>query len=799
MRWQIHGHVVDKQVGSVTDNVVQFQNVRKQFGEYVAVEQADFSIARGEFFSLLGPSGCGKTTLLKMIAGFEQPTSGAILLEGADVSTVPPYKRNVNTVFQQYALFPHMSVLDNVAFGLRSKGMGAADARRQAAEMLDIVRLGEFGNRRPYQLSGGQQQRVALARALVNKPSALLLDEPLAALDLKLREAMQLELKRIQRELAITFVFVTHDQGEALTMSDRIAVMSKGRVEQIGTPEEIYDRPASIFVAGFIGSANLLPGKVNASGAGVDLDMGATIDVASTNGQEPGAAVTVMLRPERLEPYFGELAPTKSVVGTIKEVIYQGSEVGLIIDLDDRTEIVATIEPDDMTSQVATGNLITLSWVPEAPFVMPGRSAIVGATGTDVDEVQATMDGIEVGKKADGSDDGPKINRRALLIGVGVVGAGALGAVVLSSVGGSDDSSGSTESETDASAGGGIGQGSSAVRIINWTEYIDITGDGEIGTVDRFSEESGVGVNYSETWNDNEEAYGKEFAAYLDSGNKVPWDIACPTYWMAARLKSKGWIAPLPFNLIPNYQNLDPVYLNLGWDPGAKYHLPWQAGFTGFAYNIDITGRELKSFSELLTPEFAGKIGFFSEMRDTMGLVMLAQGNDPANATEDTMDQALDTIEELTNSGHVRRFTGNDYLEDIQSGNFAACVAWSGDIAQAENPAVRFVFPEEGAMSWFDTMVIPIDADNGVAAAKWMNYAYDPVNAAKITAFVQFVSPVVGVRDELVKLGGDAAALADSPLLFPDDVTKANSFVFAELEPEVDRAVTERFITITGG
>lgn len=793
------GNIVDEQVGPVTDNVIQFQSVRKQFGDYVAVEHADFSIGRGEFFSLLGPSGCGKTTLLKMIAGFEQPTSGAILLEGTDVSTVPPYKRSVNTVFQQYALFPHMSVLDNVAFGLRSKGMAAVEARHEAAEMLDIVRLGEFGKRRPYQLSGGQQQRVALARALVNKPSALLLDEPLAALDLKLREAMQLELKRIQRELAITFVFVTHDQGEALTMSDRIAVMSKGSVEQIGTPEEIYDRPVSIFVAGFIGSANLLPGKVSASGASVDLDMGASIDVADVNGQAPGAEVTVMLRPERLEPYFGELAPSKSVVGIIKEVIYQGSEVGLIIDLDAKTEIVATIEPDDMTPLVATGNLITLSWVPEAPFVMPGRSAIVGATGTDVDEVQATMDGKEVGKKSSGADDGPRINRRALLIGGGVVGVGALGAVALSSLGGSDNSSGSTGTATDETAGGGVGQGSSAVRIINWTEYIDTTGDGEIGTVDRFSDESGVAVTYSETWNDNEEAYGKEFAAYLDGGNKVPWDIAVPTYWMAARLKSKGWISPLPFNLIPNYQNLDPSYLDLGWDRGAKYHLPWQAGFTGFAYNIDITGRELKSFSELLTPEFAGKIGFFTEMRDTLGLVMLAQGNDPTAATEDTMNQALDSIEELTNSGHVRRFTGNDYLEDIQSGNFAACIAWSGDIAQAENPAVRFVFPEEGAISWFDTMVIPIGADNGIAAAQWMNYAYDPVNAAKITAWVQYVSPVMGVRDELVKLGGDAAALADSPLLFPDDVTKANSFVFAELAPEVDRTVTERFITISGG
>jgi len=221
---------VDTNDPAARDDVIVLDGVRKEFGDFVAVERADFAIARGEFFSLLGPSGCGKTTLLKIIAGFERPTAGRVLLEGADVSSVPPHRRNVNTVFQQYALFPHLSVVDNIAFGLRAKKVPAAEARRRAIEMLDVVRLGEFAGRRPAQLSGGQQQRVALARALVNMPSALLLDEPLAALDLKLREAMQLELKRIQREVGITFIFVTHDQGEALTMSDRIAVMSDGWV-----------------------------------------------------------------------------------------------------------------------------------------------------------------------------------------------------------------------------------------------------------------------------------------------------------------------------------------------------------------------------------------------------------------------------------------------------------------------------------------------------------------------------------------------------------------------------------------
>jgi ABC-type Fe3+/spermidine/putrescine transport system ATPase subunit/spermidine/putrescine-binding protein len=710
----------------------------------------------------------------------------------------------VNTVFQQYALFPHMSILDNVAFGLRSKRVPAAEARRRALEMLDIVKLAEFAGRRSTQLSGGQQQRVALARALVNLPAALLLDEPLAALDLKLREAMQIELKRIQREVGITFIFVTHDQGEALTMSDRIAVMSKGRVEQIGTPTEIYDHPASIFVAGFIGSANLLPGSLGRGPNGESiavLDSGARLALPSAGEARDGDPITVMLRPERLQVGTGEAGDGLSVPAVVRDVIFQGSSLRVIAEAAGPTELLVTLEADGNTPNVAVGDEITLRWAPEAAYALRGRSEIVGATTTDVDEVQATMDGTAIGLAPATEPElrGGRFNRRALLIGSGVVAAAAVGAVVLSSAGGDDDGDATAAADEAGTAGGGLGQGATELNIINWTEYIDATGDGEVGTVDRFSEESGVSVNYSETFNDNNEVYGKEFSAYLEAGNPTPWDIAMPTYWMAARLKGNGWLAPLPFNLIPNYTNLEPSYLNVAWDLGAKYHLPWQAGITGFAYNASVTGRELKSISELFDPEFAGQIGFFTEMRDTLGLVMLSQGNDPATATEETMDQALDAIEEAAASGQVRRFTGNDYLQDIDNGNFAACIAWSGDIMQSTNPDVHFVFPEEGAMSWFDTMVIPIGAANGVAAAQWMNFVYDPVNAARITASVQYVSPVAGVREELVKMGGDAAVLAESPLLFPDDETKAQLHVFADLPPELDQEITDRFVTITGG
>ncbi len=368
--------------------------MRKEFGGFVAVQSADFSIARGEFFAMLGPSGCGKTTTLKMIAGFELPTSGRVLLEGVDVSRVPPYRRNVNTVFQQYALFPHMTVADNVAFGPRSKRVSRSECDRRVSEMLEVVRLTEFAKRKPSQLSGGQQQRVALARALVNLPSALLLDEPLAALDLKLREAMQLELKRIQREVGITFVFVTHDQGEALTMSDRIAVMSEGVVEQIGTPEEIYNRPASLFVAGFIGSANLLPGTATGQDGNdvvVELECGPT--VRASPGRQPanGDPVSVMIRPERLQIAVAPGSDGRSIEGVIRELIFQGASARLQLELGDGTEIVTYVDPDDDLPFLRPGASVHANWNPGAAFVLAGWPRQPGASDSDVDQIEATL------------------------------------------------------------------------------------------------------------------------------------------------------------------------------------------------------------------------------------------------------------------------------------------------------------------------------------------------------------------------------------------------------------------------
>ena len=355
--------------------VIEIDHVTKRFDDYVAVADADFSIASGEFFSMLGPSGCGKTTTLRMIAGFETPTEGAIRLEGADVSTVSPHKRNVNTVFQHYALFPHMTVWDNVAYGPRSKKVDKSALKRRVDEMLDIVRLADFAKRRPAQLSGGQQQRVALARALVNYPSALLLDEPLGALDLKLRHAMQFELKRIQREVGITFVYVTHDQEEALTMSDRIAVMNAGRVEQIGSPTEIYDRPSTVFVANFIGQANLWPSRqIGMNGGLAQLSVLGTTLAARPGDTaiEQGGQATLMVRPERvrvsLDAPGGDFA---SVLATVTDLVFQGPVVRLSMDAPDGSVIVAHVGPEQNLLALRPGDRVHVGWSPEASLVLP--------------------------------------------------------------------------------------------------------------------------------------------------------------------------------------------------------------------------------------------------------------------------------------------------------------------------------------------------------------------------------------------------------------------------------------------
>jgi spermidine/putrescine transport system ATP-binding protein len=365
---------------------VEIVDVTKRFGDVVAVDHMNLRIAHGEFYSLLGPSGCGKTTTLRMIAGFEQPSEGEIFLAGQPIAGVPPYRRNVNTVFQHYALFPHMNVAQNVGYGLRQRKVGKAEEARRVGEALEQVRLAGYGQRRVWEMSGGQQQRVALARALVNRPTVLLLDEPLGALDLKLRKAMQLELKALQREVGITFVYVTHDQEEALTMSDTIVVMRDGRIQQAGGPVELYERPANRFVADFIGTSNFLKGTIaDVSSDGrltVRTDLGLVLHGRLTDPDAApgvGDAVIVAVRPERLDVSVARDEPTPGdartrVGGRIHQGTYLGDQTEFRVQTDVAGELVVRRQNEAARGGVhlglAPGDPVTVSWSEDANLVL---------------------------------------------------------------------------------------------------------------------------------------------------------------------------------------------------------------------------------------------------------------------------------------------------------------------------------------------------------------------------------------------------------------------------------------------
>ncbi len=372
---------------------VRLDHVTKRFAEVVAVDDLSLEIHRGEFFSMLGPSGCGKTTTLRMIGGFEDTSAGSVHLGEADVTDLPPFRRNVNTVFQSYALFPHLTVYENVAFGLRRRRVPDGEIRHQVAALLKLVELPGYDSRKPSQLSGGQQQRVALARALINHPQVLLLDEPLGALDLKLRKQMQIELKRIQTEVGITFIYVTHDQEEAMTMSDRIAVMRSGHIEQLGAPEELYERPSGEFVAGFLGVSNLLEGDV----AGTDGDL-TTVRLAdgtllrAPSGQVNGSVrLRVGIRPEKLRvvAVHDELASTMDGLNTLEVTIVDASYIGVstqyLVETADgqRLSVYAqNLETSGAAEALADGQRVRLTWKPQHTFVI-GAAEVNAQGATD--------------------------------------------------------------------------------------------------------------------------------------------------------------------------------------------------------------------------------------------------------------------------------------------------------------------------------------------------------------------------------------------------------------------------------
>jgi spermidine/putrescine ABC transporter ATP-binding subunit len=358
-------------LASLTEHDVELREVSKHFGTVVAVDRVSLQIRRGEFFSLLGPSGCGKTTTLRMIGGLEFPTGGDVLLRGAVVTDLPAYRRSTNMVFQHLALFPHLTVFENIAFGLRLRGEAPAAISRKVDAALQLVDLPGYGAREINQLSGGQKQRVAIARALVNEPAVLLLDEPLGSLDLKLRLQMQTELKALQHRVGTTFIYVTHDQGEALTMSDRIAVMSAGRVEQIGTSVEIYARPQTRFVAGFIGEANFLEGRVAEAGPGrVLIEVGGLRVLAAGDGTPAvGSPVTISVRPEHVKLGAAAGAAANRWEGRIQEVTFMGSIVRARVMVADGIALTAEVH-NDVAVGLSPGAAITTGWAPQHTVVL---------------------------------------------------------------------------------------------------------------------------------------------------------------------------------------------------------------------------------------------------------------------------------------------------------------------------------------------------------------------------------------------------------------------------------------------
>ena len=387
------------------------------------------------------------------------------------------------------------------------------------------------------------------------------------------------------------------------------------------------------------------------------------------------------------------------------------------------------------------------------------------------------------------------LSRRRFLTTSGIgLGAAALGPSLLAACG-SSSSSGSESS--------GSNEPTKKLVISNWDAYIDEDSSGNIDgsgtTISNFEKATGIKVSYRKDFNDNDEYFNKISLPVLGKGKTIAADITCPTNWMAARIIKLGWTEELLLQYIPNHKNLNKAYLNLPWDPGAKHFMPWQAGITGIAYNPKLTGGDLTSVNDLFDAKLKGKVTFLTEMHDSVGLTMLGQGNDPRKAKEADINKALAKLKKAAGDGQILKFTGNEYLRSLQNGDIAACTAWSGDIAQLDPKlGIKFIIPEEGGMQWFDTMTVAKGAPNQVAAAKWMNYVYDPANAAQITEFVQYISPVDGVKEVLEAKGGDSAKLANNPLIFPDADTLSRVVVFGPQSQAQQIATQAAFNDITG-
>ena len=707
--------------GSKMVPCVELRSVTKRFGELVAVDDLSLAVPEGDFFTLLGPSGCGKTTTLRMVAGFEEATSGRVLIDGEDVAGVPPYKRPTNTVFQSYALFPHLSVEDNVAFGLKRKRVGSDEIERRIREELERVGLSAEANRRPAQLSGGQQQRVALARALVNLPKVLLLDEPLGALDLKLRKGLQVQLKQIQRDVGITFLYVTHDQEEALTMSDRIAVMNQGRIEQVADPEQVYDKPATTFVAGFIGVSNLMPGVVKSSGGNgeVLLDSGVTVE-AEVNGFAVGERCNAVVRPEKLaiapadEKVEGKLP---SVEGLVESSLYLGTSTQMLVRL-----------PDDVVMTVLAPNTDEEErqepprWRGEGEAFMGARAHASRARVRS-----RRRQGRECGRAGAGRLITTRRNHvsntrlRAFML----VALALAASLAIAACGGDDNGVGGAD-ETEATVAQG-GEPTGEVLISNWPGYVD---PGPNGTIPQFEQQSGVETEYKEDVNDNVVFFNK-VKPQLDQG-----DAGGREHLRRHRLDGEADVRPRLSAGDQPRRPADGVREHpaaiRGIDDGPRTQvLDSVAGRPDRRLRRHERSSGDRCGRDLFDPKYKGKVTMLTEMRDTVPLILQSEGVTPDEATKEDWLAAIDKLREARDSGQIRRFTGNEYTEDLTSGNIVAAIGWSGDTSLIGREDVEWRRPTDGCDLFFDQAVIPIGAPNTAAALAFLNFAYTPENAAE--------------------------------------------------------------------
>ena len=797
---------------------VRLVDVVKRFGDAVAVDHINLEVQKGEFFSLLGPSGCGKTTTLRMVGGFEQPTSGLIELQGQDVTWLPPYKRNVNTVFQNYALFPHLTIYENVAFGLRRTKVPDAEIKNRVTEMLKLVELPGYERRKPTQISGGQAQRVALARALINRPSVLQLDEPLGALDSKLRKQMQVELKRIQQEVGITFLFVTHDQEEAMTMSDRIAVMNHGRYEQLADPATLYERPTTRFVAGFLGVSNLLATTPDGTADGYAVGKLADgslvrVPLALTEGFDH---FEIGVRPEKIrlrELHDTIPAGSNQIPGTVIDASYLGVSTSYIVEARGGAHITVyeqNVERATRAELWTPGEEVIMTWSPDHTFAVQAGGEAPPIDPTEPVAVAAA------GAAGAGTPPPAGTSRRKFLVG-GVVAVAAVGfgAFLASTSGGTKPSAspsagavtptatptGSAAASAAASADTG-GTGATELRFANWIGYIDINeADNTYPTIMKFEAESGVKVTYIEAINANDEFFASNLSAPLTAGKPTDWDLVVLTDWMIGRLVRLQWLEAIDKANTPNFvANLGPTYVGRSFDPDTKFAAPWQSGMTGLAFDKKVTGA-LDSLDVLYTDQFKGKITYLSEMRDTIGLTVLQQGGDPATITEAQFQAAAAAVDTAVKAGIVRQVTGNSYVEDMTKGDVILAMGWSGDVlgllvpGQSADQDFQWALATQGGMLWTDNMCIPLGSPNKVAAEKWIDFYYDPVNAATIEAFVNYVCPVVGAKEVMLETNPD---LANNPLIFPPPDWLARLHQFRATTAAEETAWDETFTKIMG-